>query len=85
MTITLSVFGDEMVGIIVDNFNARNFKAIYSHFDASLKKAISEQTFESQMNTVRSNLGLMQDYLTIDTGKLYFICETNLDTGVVNY
>lgn len=37
------------------------------------------------MTSVRDRLGIMQDYLTIDVGKLYFICETQLDTGTVNY
>ena len=85
MIMALPVFTDEFVGIIVDNFNSKNFKAIYSRFDSNLKKAISQETFEIQMTSVRDRLGIMQDYLTIDVGKLYFICETHLDTGTVNY
>lgn len=86
LTVLLAmVNGDEMVGVIVDNFNSKNFSAIYEHFDSDLKKAISEQQFSASMTPVRESLGVIQDYVTIDVGRLYIICQTNLDTGTVNY
>ena len=37
------------------------------------------------MKIVRDQLGIMQDYLTIDTGRLYWICENDLHTGIASY
>lgn len=70
----LAALADEKIGVIVDNYNKKNFTAIYDQFDDNLKKIISQQTFQSQMASVRSSLGIMQDYMSLDDGQLYFIC-----------
>jgi hypothetical protein len=74
LTIVFSALADEKIGVIVDNFNSRNWSAIYTQFSADLKNGIPEEQFKTSMDAVRNSLGIMQDYVTIDVGQLYFIC-----------
>ena len=80
-----SCLSDTKIGLIVDNFNAYKFERIYSEFDLQLRKEISQNSFVQKMTAVRDSLGLIEDYVLLDAGQLFFICEKNLDTGVFLY